>query len=204
MNFSVPVPTLPRKATLVSPSGNIGTNNPTYTWNEVTESTWYYLWVDGPSGTVIQQWYTSADAHCGGGTCWVTPTTPVAGGTHTWKVQTWNSVGVGPWSNTGSFSTPLPPGKATLSSPNGSIGTNTPTYTWNEVADSTWYYLWVNGPSGTVIQQWYTSTDAHCNGSTCWVTPTTTLTSGTYTWWVQTWNPAGSGLWSDALNFSVP
>ena len=35
----------PGAATLVTPNGNIGTNhNPTYTWNEVSGSSWYYLW----------------------------------------------------------------------------------------------------------------------------------------------------------------
>ena len=106
MNFSIPVPPLPGATTLVSPTGNITTNNPTYTWNEVTDATWYYLWVNGPSGNVIKQWYTSADAHCGGGTCWVTPTTTLASGAHIWWIQTWNPAGVGPWSDGTNFSTP--------------------------------------------------------------------------------------------------
>jgi hypothetical protein len=100
--------------------------------------------------------------------------------------------------------TPPPPGKATLVSPSGSSGSNTPTYTWNEVSGSTWYYLWVNGPSGNVIKTWYTSAQANCNGTTCSVTSSTSLSSGAHTWWIQTWNNAGYGPWSDGMNFSVP
>jgi len=102
MTFS----TIPGKATLVSPTGSIGTNNPTYTWNEVAGATWYYLWVDGPSGNVLKQWYTAAQANCDGTTCSVTPTTTLSSGAHTWWIQTYNSVGYGPWSSRMDFSTP--------------------------------------------------------------------------------------------------
>jgi hypothetical protein len=104
-----------------------------------------------------------------------------------------------------SFSTtiPTPPGVAILSSPNGSIGTNNPTYTWNKTSGATWYYLWVNGPSGNVIKQWYEASIV-CGASTCSVTPVTTLAGGAHTWWLQTWNSAGYGPWSNPANFSTP
>lgn len=88
-----------------------------------------------------------------------------------------------------SFSTtiPTPPADAVLTTPTSAIGANyNPTYTWNHVSVATWYYLWVNGPSGNVIQQWYTSSQANCNGTTCSVIPATTLAGGTHTWWIQT------------------
>src|SRR5215211_2034638 len=81
------------------------------------------------------------------------------------------------------------PGKATLLSPSGSIAGTTPTYTWNEVPGATWYYVWVDGASGPgIVKQWYSSTQANCNGTTYSATPVTALSSGTYTWYVQTWN----------------
>ena len=71
---------LPPPADLIAPSGNIGTNyNPTFTWNQVTGSTRYYLWVNGPSGNMTKQWYTSAEANCDGTTCSVTPSTILGG-----------------------------------------------------------------------------------------------------------------------------
>ncbi len=200
---------LPGAATLVSPSGDIGrTYSPTYTWNKVDTATWYYLWVDGPSGNVIQQWYQSS-VICTGGTCAATPTVTLGGGGHTWWVRTWNEEGYGPWSAAMTFSTtvPTPPVAATLVSPSGSASTQ-PTYTWNAVLDSaqgdaaTWYYLWVNGPSGNVIQQWYEAS-AVCSGATCSVTPTVSLPIGSYTWWIRTWNATGYGPWSSGMSFSA-
>jgi bacillolysin len=203
MNFSITPPALPGKVTLMSPNNSISTTIPTYTWNEVNGATWYYLWVNGPSGNVIKTWYTSADANCNGTTCSVTPSTNLSAGSHTWWIQTWNSAGYGPWSNGMTF-TVSPPGAATLVSPTGTTGDNTPTYTWNEVSGATWYYLWVDGPSGNVIKTWYSSAQANCNGSTCSVTPSTILSNGAHTWWIQTWNSVGYGPWSNRMDFSVP
>jgi len=75
--------------------------------------------------------------------------------------------------NTSQFGVKLsPPGPATLISPKGVISDTTPTYTWFEVETSTWYRLWVDGPSGTVINQWYRAEDSNCAGGVCAVTPT--------------------------------
>jgi hypothetical protein len=64
MFFSIGSP--PGKATLVSPSANIATTTPTYTWNAVATATYYQLWVQDTSASPkIQQWYTSAAAGCG-------------------------------------------------------------------------------------------------------------------------------------------
>jgi glucose/arabinose dehydrogenase len=206
MDFTVSPPGLPGKAILVSPNENITSNTPAYIWNQVNGSTWYYLWVDGPSGTVIQQWYRSGEANCDGSICSITPSVSLSAGPHKWWIQTYNSTGYGPWSNRMDFTMNPPglPGKATLVAPTGSIGMNNPTYTWNEVSGSTWYYLWVDGPAGNVIQQWYRAVEANCNGITCSVTPSTTLGSGAHRWWIQTYNSTGYGPWSDATNFNTP
>ena len=110
------------------------------------------------------------------------------------------------------FSLPViaPPGAATLVSPNGSIATTTPAYTWNKVNASTWYYLWVSKVNGdgsltTVHTLWYDSTVV-CSGATCSKTPGgVTLTPGNYRWWIQTYSDAGGyGAWSAPMNFSLP
>ena len=49
-------------ATLVSPSGTIGTTTPTYTWTAVPGMTWYYLWVEDTTGTKVQTWMTASTA----------------------------------------------------------------------------------------------------------------------------------------------
>jgi len=208
MSFSTPVPALPGMATLSTPTGGpIGTYTPTYTWAEVTGATQYKLKVEGPSGTVIAQWYTAAEAVCSDDhICSVTPATALGGGAYTWYVWTYNSVGYGPWSAGMSFSTPVPslPGMATLSTPTGGpIGTYTPTYTWAEVTGATQYKLKVDGPGGTVIAQWYTSVEAACSDDhICSVTPATALAGGAYTWYVWTYNSVGYGPWSSGTSFT--
>jgi hypothetical protein len=197
---------VPGSASLSSPSGYIGADYiPAYTWNQVSGATWYYLYVDGPSGNVIKQWYTSAQANCNGSTCSLKPGTTLSGGAHTWWILTWNSNGSGPWSVAKSFNTasPMPiPGTATLVSPSGGTGWGSqPTYMWNQVNGSTWYYLWINGPSGTFYTKWYTSDQANCDGSTCSIRPAITLPSGSNRWWVQTWNSSGQGPWSSGIVF---
>ena len=201
-------PGLPPKATLVSPSGTINTNKPTYKWNNEPSATYYQLYVND-SGTKekIKTWYTGAEADCSSGTCSVTPSTTLAIGNAQWWIQTWNTTGFGPWSDGMSFTvTGGPPGKATLVSPSGSITTTTPTYVWNAVSGSTWYYLWVNDAAGSgKIKTWYTAEQAGCAPGTgnCSVTPSTALASGAAQWWIQTWNDSGEGPWSDGMAFSV-
>lgn len=95
------------------------------------------------------------------------------------------------------------PGPVTLISPTGTSKTKTPTYTWNQAVNATWYQLWVHGPSGAVIKIWYTSKEANCNGDTCSVKPNKRLSSGTYTWGVQTWNEVGFGEWRKT-GFVIP
>ena len=104
-----PIPSPPDVATLIYPYGTIDTHTPTYTWNAVFGSTWYYLWIEDDRGATIDQWYTASDTRCPSGTgiCSVTPSTPVSEGA-TWWIQTWNSVGPGPWSQGMNFTVSLP------------------------------------------------------------------------------------------------
>jgi hypothetical protein len=199
----------PPAASLVSPSGTISTNTPTFTWNAVTTATWYYLWVnDAASSPKIQQWYTAAQAGCasGTGTCSVTSPSVLAQGAARWWIQTWNSAAYGPWSDGMPFTVSGSlPGAATLVLPSGAISTRNPTYTWNAVPNATWYYLWVNDSTGTQIATWYAAAQAGCASGTgtCSVTPSVALASGSAQWWIQTWNSAGYGPWSDGMAFTV-
>jgi glucose/arabinose dehydrogenase len=215
LSFSLPVVNPPIATTLSAPVGTIITTQPSYVWDAVLDSaqgdaaTWYYLWVDGPSGNVIKQW-VQASASCDSTTCSVTPSIPLSGGNHTWWVRTWNSGGYGPWSTGRSFSVlvPKPPIAATLSLPSGNLMNTMPAYTWNEVSESaqggaaSWYYLWVNGPSGNVIKHWVQAS-TNCNGGTCSFTPSVTLGNGNHIWWIRTWNSAGYGPWSRGMTFTV-
>jgi hypothetical protein len=210
MTFVVGSVGLPAAASLISPAGTITTDTPAFTWNAVGNSSWYYLWVNGPSGNpILKNWYTAADAGCGSGagTCVLASPITMNTGQHTWWIRTWNSIGCGPWSDGLAFAigTGMPPGKATLISPNRTTSPS-PTYSWNAVGDATWYLLWVNdGASTPKIQTWYTAEQAGCAAGTaiCSVTPSVMLVIGSCQWWVQTWNNAGLGPWSDPLIFIV-
>ncbi|MEW6400631.1 MAG: hypothetical protein AB1649_02465, partial [Chloroflexota bacterium] len=119
----------------VAPLGDIGIDySPTYQWGQVTGATWYYLWVNGPSGKVLDHWYQSSSI-CGAGLCSINPGVTLGGGNHTWWVQTWNSAGYGPWSSAKNFTTAIPviPAKPILTGPTGNIGTNySPTYIFSD------------------------------------------------------------------------
>jgi hypothetical protein len=217
-NFTTTIPSAPAAATSLSPGtvnpatpADIGTNyTPMYSWDKITGATYYHLYVSGPSGVVLDQWYPSASI-CPMAVCSVASPT-LGGGTYSWYVQTYNSVGYGPWSNTsGSVIQPVrfttsstPPAAATSLSPGTvnpatptDIGTNyTPTYSWDKITGATWYHLYVSGPSGVVLDQWYQASSI-CP-STCSVT-SPLLGGGTYSWYVQTYGPAGYGPWSNTV-----
>jgi hypothetical protein len=99
----------------------------------------------------------------------------------------------------------VPPGKATLISPSGTISTTAPPYSWNAVAGSTWYYLYVNDSTGTKISTWYSKEQAGCSDGTgtCTVSPGTVLAAGSGVWWIQTYGSNGNGPWSNGMAFSV-
>ena len=187
----------------------MGNNTPTYIWNADDDSSWYYLWVNDSAGTRLQKWYTTAQAAChGSGICYATPDIALASGSAKWWIRTWNRSGDGPWSDGREFTVPapLPPGKANLVSPSGTIPSKTPNYTWNADAYSTWYYLWVNDSTGTRLQKWYTAAQAGCplGVGTCVAWPGNYLEQGPAKWWIQTWSPNGPGPWSDSMVFTVP
>ena len=101
---------------------------------------------------------------------------------------------------TGTVSRPAAP---TLLGPLGQTSSNTPTFTWSNVGNASWYQLWVNGPSGFWGAPWYEvgAGSVFCGNNSCGVTPLN-ATDGTYTWWVRGWNQAGSGSWSSGGTFS--
>ncbi len=93
---------------------------------------------------------------------------------------------------------PPPP----LLGPNGVISNTTPSFTWNGVTTATWYYLWVQDERGIVHAQWYTAASLGCTGGgLCSVSPNVSAYGDSW-WWIQGYNPAGYGIWSDGMFFT--
>ena len=200
----------PGSTTLVSPEGAASDTTPIFTWNAVSNSTWYYLWVNDSSGNRIKKWYTASQAGCANGsaTCSVTPSTELNNGGAAWWVQTWNSVGYGTWSTRMNFAVNADvPGVATLNFPQGNVASSTPDYYWDAVSNATWYRLWINDSTGNLLKKWYTAAQADCAGGTgvCTVSPgdDAHLSFGNGAWWIRTWNSVGSGPWSAGKHFTV-
>lgn len=83
-------------------------------------------------------------------------------------------------------------------------GPRSPAYRWSEVADATWYQLWVNDSTGTAINRWYPSWMVLAGGGECLVIPSESLELGQARWWVRSFNESqGASAWSTGLSFVV-
>jgi hypothetical protein len=204
-NVTVVVPTAP---TLVSPSGNIATLTPTYTWNAASGATAYIFasYVNGVRAADVT--YNSASAGCpaGTGTCSVTPVAPLTSGDAvTWLVRAINGAGTSGWSPFLKFNVQVFPATPTLVGPTVTATTLTPTYTWNAVPTAASYVVatYLNGVRADVT---YTAAAAGCSAGTgtCSVTPAAPLANGdNVTWLVRATNAAGTSAWSAFLKFTV-
>jgi len=95
-------------------------------------------------------------------------------------------------------------GPPTPIAPAGAVSTQTPTYRWSVVPGATWYQVWVNDSTGTVVNQWYTAAAVGAASGECAVTPSIAVAVGDATWWVRAWSSAtGNGPWSVGRSFTV-
>jgi predicted outer membrane repeat protein len=208
------------------PSGITVNNNQgraTFTWNDDANAAYFNLYVTTNAGVSQHNaWYARNDV-CTGGTCSVTPVIALVNGSYQARVKAWGAGGFstggtandgygGPVAFTFNFAVPNI-GEITTFSPNGSIVTGSPTFTWNTVAGTTYYLLWVTGNapaySPSYHQVWYDAT-AICtpHPGTCTVSNVVTLPMGNAVWRVQAYGPGGvSALHSDiaiAVNSTLP
>jgi hypothetical protein len=204
---NIPLGAAPGQAVLVSPSGILSSGRPTYIWNTVSNTDYYCLLVkDSLEHIVLKLWYSADDFPAHPATCSVTPCETLGPGDYTWKIETWNDEG-GQESNALAFtvctSTSFP-GKATLISPKGTIGTSKPTYIWSAVTGCTEYRLKVinvNNPNPPLLDAWYDASEV-LSDQGCSIPSDLVLGAGYYRWWIQTRNCKGDGPWSSYALFN--
>ncbi len=146
-------------------------------WESAPQAERYWLWIDGPSGRIWDDWVNAADLNCAQNTeaCRFTPPDPLTAGQHNWWVLAANSKGYSPWSD------PMPfnPGQDTnptedlvISYPNGEIVTDTlawPVAAWNHIEGARVYVLWLSGPGiDTPVKHYaYATWGDDCVDGTC-------------------------------------
>jgi hypothetical protein len=218
-NFTVdvPLPSLPSGITVNNNQGRA-----TFTWNDDANALYFNLYVTNNAGVSQHNaWYARNDV-CIGGTCSVTPVLALANGDYQARVKAWGFGGFstggtagdgygGPTAFPFNFAVPDITGVNTFT-PVGIIATGSPTFTWNTIAGTTYYLLWVGSPSPSfapIFQQWYdASTICTPHPGTCAVSNVVSLSMGNAIWRVQAYGPGGvSALHSDiviTVNSTLP
>jgi len=182
------IPGAPGATTPISPSGLITNPQPTFSWNAVTNATWYKVRIDKDGAEYSADWIE-------GSTSWQ-PAEALLPGIYTWWVKTWGPDGTGPWSAPEYFiiDTNLPAATSLLV-PTGLITNPQPLFQWTAVENATSYKIQINRNGEVHTLEWI-------NGATAW-TPAANLPAGDYSWWVKTWNADGKGPWSAEETFTV-
>lgn len=87
-----------RASVLTSPTGTVHTTQPAFTWENVPGAASYNLQINLPDEIVFEEEYPVADI-CLGNACSVLPEgLELISGVYTWRVETLDSNGIGPWS----------------------------------------------------------------------------------------------------------
>src|SRR5205085_2563791 len=142
----------------MSPSGTVTTTTPTYSWSASQGAQNYELLVQNTQGVAVDMTIPAAQANCDLGTGTWSFTPPLALRDHTmynWFVKASNQNGASAWSapmaitvDTGTTTPGGPPAATTMTAPASTVGTTTPTYSWNAVPEATSYELIVQNTQG--------------------------------------------------------
>ncbi|HRP62793.1 MAG TPA: hypothetical protein PK400_05840, partial [Phycisphaerales bacterium] len=184
------------------PSGLIQHRQPIFRWEHNPNATWYYLWINNASNQPVhKKWYTAVELGCEDGMCEVTPNVTLPRGAGRWWVQPWNEAEKhGPWSSAMLYTIKLE--TPVQSSPSGNTTDVQPTYEWKATPHATWYQLWVNDVTGTVVNQWYTVDQLTYSAGAFSIPPNVNIALGNATWWVRAWSaPLLHSPWSAPMNF---
>ena len=194
--YVFPAPATPQ----VTLSGTLSTTTPRFTWTGDAAATWYRVWLQSTSGSVLTSaWFVSSDV-CSGTSCGYTHGSPLPMGSYYFWVMAYGPGGYSSWSPRADISLSLAAAQTTLMAPLGT-GTQTPTFVWAKSDNATWYRLMVvnantpASPEPLAAGGWLEATSVGCT-SVCSITPGLTLAPGTYYWWVLPWSASGSPGWS--------
>ena len=189
LSFTVEGQAAPGMASLRSPSGTVTFARPIFSWETVTNATWYRVYVNRNGVYHYDKWIE--------GLPWWKPTWDMTDypGDYEWWVQTWGPGGYGPWSSSLSFTIAEkePPAATTLRIPNGDVPAGAVSFSWDAVDGASWYHFWLNKDGVPFHDTWL-------DGE---VERTLILADGEYEYWVRTWSPEGFGLWSNGLSFTA-
>lgn len=199
------IPEIPRG---LSPSGNIKSTQPAFSWDKLESATEYRIRILDGSARSIWEKNIPGINHCGNHQCVFTSEIQLSAGDFAWQLKGLNIAGEGDWNEAMNFtivSPPLPPGRAVPVSPSGSLsaGQATPIFAWAGVYEASGYRLLIQKMDGSpVFDQWMGS-DEVCTGINCQVTPALSLAPGEYQWSMQTRNDGGNGPESKPLKFII-
>lgn len=194
-SFTIPL-NVPVAVTLVAPAGNVASASAQrYTWKADQAAIWYELYISKDGQFFFDRWFTLTnsvvDLATGNFAVDVTGHGP---GAYQWWVRGWSPDGCGPWSSAGGFTI----GAVALLAPSNSavLQTRQPQLSWSQSDPvATWFRLYINRDGSNYLDQWIEST-------TNW-TAIADMSGGDYTWWVQSWSPAGYGPWSGGGAFTI-
>ncbi len=181
------------RPTITAPSSGSGRATPSFptiSWTAIPDAAHYDLWLDSVTGGQSQL-VRRTDLT----TTSFSMTAPLASGKYRVWVRGINSVGeAGKWSY-GSLFTVLD--APTIVAPQGGTFDRTPTFTWQAVAGSTHYDLWVQDAKTGTIQirnQFVTGTS---------FTAQRDLPKGDYHVWVRAFSDSVYGNWSAGRSFGI-
>jgi Bacterial Ig domain len=203
----------PGKADLISPNGTIGTDKPTFTWSLVPDSTSYELTAKGELNGYNES-YEIKDLNlaCSDISCSVNPFDSDSwpdlsrGQRYNWWIQTNNCKASGPRSSNMSFKvTNQPPQEPVAIAPNGLISTNTPSFIWSSVPESTKYRLRVKNEADQIlVDETYEAEDVTSGYNCSTISPRSLSNNGVFFWKVKAKNDFGDNSdWSDELYFET-
>lgn len=208
-----PASTAPATVTLNAPAnGAVVTNgygDPTFTWTNVAEATYYYFYIATSAGVQVVNEVLSRDAYCTGGTCSFVPSGlresyRLFNGDYFWTVTSWGPFGVGATAPLNYFTvTAGLPDLVTLDAATG-LNTLRPTLKWslNTVnqrrAVGFNVYLAPTADLGMGAFFQYVSRIDACGsptGNTCtFVSPVDLIDGTAYSLYVQSYGPGGFTL----------